>query len=167
MKLKLNGLMVSVDEGEIARMVQERITSRSSNSAIFTPPRIGEEWEEQGGVYAGVARGKNGAPDYYLILATHCDAESVKWDEAKTWAENVSSGDEGLHDYTLPARHEQALLFANVPEHFQKEYYWSSEQHASSSYYAWFQTFVNGDQPDDLLKGYSYRARAVRRLDIK
>lgn len=166
MKLKLNGLMVSIEEGEIARMVQERITNRSSNSAIFTSPRIGEEWEEQGGIYAGIARGKNEAPDYHLILATHCEAESVKWDEAKSWAENVSASDEGLHDYTLPMRHEQALLYANVPEYFQKAYYWSSEQHASLSYAAWHQRFGNGYQYYGH-KDSSYRARAVRRLDIK
>ena len=50
-------------------------------------------------------------------------------------------------------------------EAFDDDWYWSSTQYASYSVYAWIQYFSYGDQVYDS-KGYYYRARAVRRLEI-
>lgn len=173
MNLTLNGIRVTVDENQIARMLQERIVSGPFALPGLTTnaPRIGEAWPGQGGVYAGMARGQNGEPDYALIVAVTTDAEEITWNDAKAWAEKVfspqpdsPSGD--LRDFTLPTRREQALLYANVPEHFESAWYWSSEQHAAHADSAWSQGFGNGRQ-DLSRKDTKFRARAVRRLIIR
>src|SRR3990172_1396299 len=106
--------------------------------------------------YAGIILGKDGEPDHHLILLAG-EAESVNWAQAKDFA--AKAGGE------LPTRREQSLLFANLKEQFQPRWYWSGEQHASYSGYAWVQYFSDGDQ-DGYLKSNDYRARAVRRLVI-
>jgi hypothetical protein len=157
------------------------------------PPRIGAEWPGEGGIYAGVIRGDAGRPDYHLIVPT-CDAAKAddmvfgsaadvpaaasEYDgrantlalvnaggaNAAEWAHGLTIGPHS--DFYLPARRELALMYANVPELFEKAWYWSSTQHASIPTYAWFQNFGNGYQ-DTNRKSYAGRARAVRRLAIK
>ncbi|WP_043345050.1 DUF1566 domain-containing protein [Cupriavidus basilensis] len=155
-------------------------------------PRIGEIWAGQGGVYAGVMRGENGQTDYHLIVPTHPDAsvEEIAWgsadhDEtgaksefdgwantealscsrhahpAAQWARSLSI--DGHSDFYLPARRELSLMYANVPELFEKAWHWSSTQSASNSGFAWNQTFGDGGQTITR-KSSEYRARAVRRL---
>lgn len=155
------------------------------------PVRIGEHWAEQGGVLAGLMRGENGKPDYFLIVPTDPAAEvgSIEWggkgqDEkhacsefdgkantlalavdsaiehpAAQWAHELAIGQ--FDDFYLPARRELSLMYANVPELFKKEWYWSSTQYSEA--YAWIQRFHNGYQ-DSHWKGSYHRARAVRRL---
>jgi hypothetical protein len=60
---------------------------------------------------------------------------------------------------------EQALLWANHRDQFQKDWYWSNETHHSESGWAWYQLFSYGDQIYGLKYG-ECRARAVRRLPI-
>jgi hypothetical protein len=110
-----------------------------------------------GEVYAGILLGKDGVPDQHIILLPG-DAEELDWEAAKAWAAEVGG--------ELPTRREQHLLIANLKEEFESNWYWSSEQHASHSDYAWYQRFSNGGQ------GYGHkdlelRARAVRRLVIE
>ncbi len=106
--------------------------------------------------YAGIILGKDGEPDHHLILLPG-EAESVTWEKAMEFAANVGG--------ELPTRREQSLLFANLKEQFQPRWYWSGEQHVSLSDFAWLQTFNDGIQ-DSGHKLISYRARAVRRLEI-
>ncbi len=122
-----------------------------------TPPRIGAQWPEQGHcIYAGIVRGNDDEPDYHLLV--HPDAkEDVKWNDAMQWASDLGA--------SLPLRKEQAILFGNVPELFEPDWYWSGEQYASDDSYAWDQNFDNGLQYYNL-KTYEGRARAVRRLLI-
>jgi len=107
--------------------------------------------------YAGIILGKNGEQDYHLILLPG-EIERAGWDKAMAWAKTGTG--------QLPTRREQSLLFANLREHFKAAWYWSCEQHAADSGYAWDQSFTNGDQ-DDNHKSYEGRARAVRRLPIQ
>ena len=111
--------------------------------------------------YAGIILGKDGEPDHHLILLAG-EAESVNWAQAKDFA--AKAGGE------LPTRREQSLLFANLKEQFQPRWYWSGEQRASGSGYAWIQDFDSGDQNSfhkyTYHKNSNYRARAVRRLVI-
>lgn len=153
--------------------------------------RVGEFWAEQGGVLAGLMRGENGKPDYFLIVPTDPTAEvgSTEWGgkgdnepnacsefdgKANTLALAVDSAIEHpaaqwahelaigqFDDFYLPARRELSLMYANVPELFKKEWHWSSTQYSVA--YAWIQNFINGYQYDSW-KGDGYRARAVRRL---
>jgi hypothetical protein len=110
-----------------------------------------------GEVYAGILLGKGGAPDQHIILLPG-DAEELNWEAAKAWAAEVGG--------ELPTRREQHLLIANLKEEFKSDWYWSSEQHASFSDYAWLQSFSYGYQ-DSFHKNYELRARAVRRLVIE
>lgn len=106
--------------------------------------------------YAGIVLGKDGVPDHHLILLP-VKAEDVTWEQAKGFAKEAGG--------ELPTRREQALLYANLKEEFEPQWYWSCEQHASHSNYAWTQYFNYGDQLYGL-KASGFRARAVRRLVI-
>lgn len=115
-----------------------------------------EENLKDGEVYAGRLLGKNGAPDQHIILLP-TEAVDQSWGSCKAWAE--SQGGE------LPTRREQSLLFANLKAEFQPRWYWSGEQHADYSVYAWNQRFNGGYQGLNR-KSYEGRARAVRRIII-
>ena len=106
--------------------------------------------------YAGVLLGKDGALSHHLILLPG-DHDDLPWQAAMDWTKSIGG--------ELPTRREQALLYANLPEQFKSEWYWSCEQHAAFSDYAWMQGFGNGYQGNGR-KSYFSRARAVRRLTI-
>jgi hypothetical protein len=106
--------------------------------------------------YAGIILGKNGEPDHHLILMPR-QATDVSWQQAKEFA--AKAGGE------LPSRREQSLLYSNLKEQFEERAYWSCEQHASGSDYAWFQHFGNGNQGSHGTN-LKLRARAVRRSVI-
>jgi hypothetical protein len=107
------------------------------------------------GIYAGIMRGMDDATDYHLFLV---DGDTkLAWKDAMAWG--AKAGD------SLPRRREQALLFANLPEHFEKTAYWSCEDVESNSSWAWCQHFSDGTQRDGRQLS-EFRARAVRRLFI-
>jgi hypothetical protein len=107
--------------------------------------------------YAGILLGHDGEPDQHIILLPG-DEGALTWKQARDWAESIHG--------RLPTRREQHLLIANLKNEFQRDWYWSSEEHASDSGYAWYQGFNGGSQhctsKDDKL-----RARAVRSLIIQ
>ena len=109
--------------------------------------------------YAGLIVGKDGEPSYYLVLLPG-EAEEVTFAHAKEWA--AQQGEE--YEASLPTRREQALLYTNLNEEFKPAWYWSGEDDASAGW-AWFQTFITGNQGSNL-QGTQLRARAVRRLPI-
>lgn len=164
MEIIRNGITVFVSDHVLTQLVLDKLRDDEPAKPVQpgTLPRIGAEVVEMGGVFAGVARGANGAPDYYLIVGPTAPS-TLEWQKAIDWAEGVEA--HGFDDFTLPTRKEQALMFANLPELFEKEWYWSSEQLASLSYYAWAQIFYDGFQSYSL-KVYDFRARAVRRVPI-
>ena len=107
-----------------------------------------------GGIYAGISRGVNGAPDQHLVLLPG-EGDDVDWEAAGAFAASVGG--------ELPTRAEQALLFANLKDQFKPSWYWSCEQAGPST--AWLQGFYYGNQYDGY-RSYEGRARAVRRLPI-
>jgi hypothetical protein len=109
-----------------------------------------------GEIYAGAIINPDGT-GHHIILLTG-DKDDGNWDDAMAWAKSLG-GD-------LPNRVESALLFNQSKEQFKPEWYWTNEQHASYSSYAWYQNFYNGSQDYDS-KDYELRARAVRRLVIQ
>lgn len=155
------------------------------------PVRIGEYWAEEGGVLAGMMRGENGKPDYFLIVPTDpaAEVESIEWGGKGENEENACSEFDGqantlalavdneiehpaaqwahelaigkFDDFYLPARRELSLIYSNVPELFKKEWHWSSTQYSEAS--AWIQHFSSGCQ-DYRWKSDNHRARAVRRV---
>ncbi len=123
---------------------------------------IGQNYPEQGGIYAGICRGAPGT-QHHLFVANEAKADCT-WDQAVAFATELNAS--GHTDFALPTRAEQSVLFGNVPELFEPRWYWSGEQHAGSSYSAWGQYFGYGHQLCDG-KDYQGRARAVRRLLIQ
>ena len=136
-------------------------TTQRDTSTLRALPAIGSPYS--GGTFAGIARGRDGQLDYFLIVADAA-REGVTWEKAKDWAKNLLEA--GLADWFLPTRAEQALLFANVPELFAKEWYWSGAQYAGAEQCAWYQDFYGGLQFYDRKVG-ELRARAVRRQPIE
>lgn len=134
-----------------------------ANMKLTDLPRLGAEWPGQGGQFAGLVRGTDGAPDYLLILGPEYEGE-LPWQQAMEWATGIEV--EGHNDYTLPTRSEQAIAFGNRRDQFQRGWYWSCEQHAEYADYAWMQGFNYGGQ-DSNRKDIEWRARAVRRLVIQ
>ncbi len=128
--------------------------------ALQTLPAIGQPWPGQGGTYAGIARGRDGQPDHHLIVASAKSPE-LTWKQATAWAAKVDA--DGHADFTLPDRHEAALLFGNVDESFEKRWHWTATQYSDAS--AWVQHFGNGTQDYDG-EGGEFLARAVRRLPV-
>lgn len=120
-------------------------------------PRIGEYWTGQGGIYAGIMRGRDGAMDYPLIVGPELDP--AYWD--KVMAAAAALEVDSHKDFRLPFRPEQSLQFANVPELFKPEVYWSCEKYADDPGCAWLQGFGFGGQAV-WRKGSLNRARAVR-----
>lgn len=120
----------------------------------MTEHRYVKELLADGEHYAGIILGKEGKPDHHLVLLPG-EAEDVSWANAREWAQ--SQGGE------LPSRRELALLYANLREHFQRVWYWSSEPQEPRSHLVWGQNFTSGIQT---MYGRPFRgrARAVRRL---
>lgn len=138
------------------------ITTQPPGQPPGDMPRIGAWWDAQGGYFAGLARGTDGAPDHLLILCAAKPAEPMAWQAALDWAGGLRM--DGHSDWSLPTRAESALLFANVKDQFEPRWHWTSEEFDSS--YAWLQTFGNGGQSDDR-KSFEGCARAVRRLVLQ
>lgn len=113
------------------------------------------ERQRPGEIYAGLILGKNGQPDYHLfLLPAKPKTPKNDWDTSMSWAASVGGA--------LPTPPEQSLLHANCKEHFENDWYWSSEQYARNDVYAWMQGFYGGGQYGNH-KSNEYRARAVRR----
>ena len=114
------------------------------------------ENQREGEVYAGLVLGKDGESDYHLFKLPG-EITGATWQGVIDWAKSIGG--------EAPNKRELALLRVNAREHFKDAAYWSCEQHASNSGYAWYQTFFNGFQngnyKDDRLCGV-----AVRRLVI-
>ena len=109
---------------------------------------------EHGEQYAGLILGKEGKPDHHLVLLPG-EAQDVSWSAAREWAQGAGG--------ELPTRRELALLYANLREHFERLWYWSSEPQEPRAQLVWGQNFTSGIQT---MYGRPFRgrARAVRRL---
>ena len=125
-------------------------------------PKIGEYWIGQGGIYAGMCRGRDGDPDYHLILCKDAPEQGFKWQAALDHAKTIEA--DGHQDITVPTRWESPILYANLQDQFDTDYwYWTSTQSSESG--AWYQRFFSGSQGTSL-KVYERRVRFVRRLAI-
>ncbi|MDD3884529.1 MAG: hypothetical protein PHW66_06290 [Gallionella sp.] len=109
----------------------------------------------EGEIYVGAIIGPDGNGNHIILLPG--DNDDADWKTQMEWAKSIG-GD-------LPDRVELALLYKRHPEQFKKDAYWSNEEHASASDYAWYQYFFNGYQYCSS-KDIMLRARAVRRLVI-
>ncbi|MCA8026521.1 DUF1566 domain-containing protein [Burkholderia cepacia] len=107
----------------------------------------------EGEIYAGAIGDKNG--DFHHVILLPGDNAAAPWKDQLEWAKSIG-GD-------LPTRVEQALLFANCRDAFERDWYWSNEFDGAG--WAWSQHFTSGGQGTGH-QGLEMRARAVRRLSI-
>jgi hypothetical protein len=136
-----------------------RKATAATSTPAATPPAIGQPWPGQGGIYAGIAGDiEGGAPGYLILLDAAEPDDEMTWKDAMIWG--MAQG-EGTR---LPTKAEAALLFANVPDAFKKNWYWTGTQYSADD--AWFQYFDDGSQ-DIYYKLTTGRARAVRRLVLE
>lgn len=191
-------ITISIDTS-LASMIVQRALEQTFHgkplsaelvSTLSVPP-LGLYWPGEGGHNAGLVRGENGAPDYYLIVPAGPAAElKGQWGGYEHEVSGAGSHSDGLAnthalladdeqhpaadlaaeftadghaDFYLPARRELQLAEANVPELLSKGRYWSSTQY--SAYYAYYMDFENGWQ---LTSGKYYErlVRPVRRRFI-
>lgn len=108
-----------------------------------------------GETYVGAIVKADGTGHRIVLLPG--DNNAASWQAQMEWAKSIG-GD-------LPSRIEQAMLFAYHHDAFKPTWYWSNEQHAADSDYAWYQNFLNGSQFYDHTN-FKLRARAVRRVPI-
>ena len=116
-----------------ARMVQFNYSHAVAALPVPAPGAIGSPFG--GGIYAGISRGVDNAPDQHLVLLPG-EAVDVDWEAAGAFAASIGG--------ELPTRAEQALLYANLKDQFQPRWHWSGEQAGPS--YAWGQGFYYGSQ---------------------
>lgn len=153
-------------------------------------PNVGEYWQGQGGIYAGIMPDYKGHSPHHLVLSTD-EAVDVGWGaywSADTGATNETDGHantdalmgckhshpaarwaadyhkDGRTDFHLPARRELDMLTSALPDQFSRSHwYWSSTQHTDTS--AWGAN-LNGFPLLHLFKHALGRARAVRRIFV-
>jgi hypothetical protein len=153
-------------------------------------PTVGEYWQGQGGIYAGIMPDYIGTSPYHLIVSTD-EAVDVKWGpygvseeearspqdggantaalsrchhrhEAAQWATDYRK--DGHDDFYLPAQRELRMVAASVPDRFSRsEWYWSSTEHTAQTAQG---ANFNGVDLGTLFKSFAGRARAVRRIFI-
>ena len=155
--LEVAGARVTLPAATLTSLWLERVRGGDARGTV-PPPKIGSTFPDQHGIYAGLIAGTDelGGDAHLVVLAG--DRDDLTWPEALAWAESVGG--------RLPTRREQAILFGNVPQLFEKTWYWSDEQFAGYDECAWAQHFLFGHQ-SDLREDYECRARAVRRVPIR
>ncbi|TAK84332.1 MAG: DUF1566 domain-containing protein [Betaproteobacteria bacterium] len=127
----------------------KRVTAPKFTPGLSRPTlKDGEE-------YIGAIVGADGKGHHVILLPG---------DEAGTHADMMASAKKRGGD--LPDRVEQALLFRDHRDKFQRDWYWSNTQRAGGSDYAWCQGFGYGGQ-DWHYVSHRFRARAVRRIPIR
>jgi hypothetical protein len=117
---------------------------------------------EHGGIFAGIAVGKDGAPYNAMILLDAKPDGDLNWKDALAWAEALG---DGAH---VPSRDEAALLYANSRELMDtSNWHWTSTPYKTpySDSYAWIQNFGNGRQFGDF-KSPERLCRAVRLIQL-
>lgn len=187
--IKSGNTDIATDKVEFAALMLQMLREEAleaASSAVGTRPAIGTEWPEQGGIYLGVMRGRDGHPDYDLIVAkaesdtklkwgAHGEDSKAtsKWDGLANTRVLIEEGDhpaaeyaagitiDGHSDFYLPAQAELMLAWTNAPEVFSEGWHWSSTQY--SSYTAFNVDFYDGYTPITT-KPSSFRVRPVRRI---
>lgn len=153
-------------------------------------PAVGEYWQGQGGIYAGIMPDYAGTSPYHLVLSTH-EAVDVKWgpygvpeDQARSEHDGYANTDalmqcehrheaarwaaayqkDGHTDFYLPARHELEMVAASVPDEFSRsKWYWSSTENTAQNARG---ANFNGMEMRHMFKSFAGQARAVRRIYV-
>ncbi|WP_396180007.1 hypothetical protein [Flavobacterium sp.] len=168
----------------------EVTTIAATIKATGTPPRLGQIWPGQGGIYLGQIQSGDADGDWHIILATDPagDLQDQAWGTygkdvpgATSYSDGLANtramaeagsalakamlalNIEGHADWYLMSADEARLAFIAAREHMPKEWHWTSTQY--SAFHAWYQHFGDGYQ-FILVKDFQGRARAVRRFKL-
>lgn len=188
--IPFHGGKLVVPHEEAANAWLDKVLAKSSEpikSAVFTP-RLGEYWDGQGGIYAGVMPTEDGGLAHRIVSIDKAEgiayggynhktdgADSKIDGAANTLALTGDSADhpaakwcanyvkDGHSDFYLPAQRELSLAWATIAHVFGPHWYWSSTHSSANS--AWGQTFVDGYAYGTDKSG-SGRVRAFRRLNF-
>jgi hypothetical protein len=137
----------------------------SETGLIVALPRLGEYWPEQGGVLHGIMLDQDTKSEYALVSAVEHQHDSGTFAELQDYAKSLKI--HGFSDFRMPDRRELRMQWINAkPGQFKAEWYWSGEQAARVSAYAWSQDFSLGDQLN-WPKYSRCRGCAVRRVPIR
>lgn len=164
MQLTKNGITINVPDAQVVDLVLQKLNSHTTQPGINTTslPTIGDYWPGQGGIFAGLMRGRDGGKDYALILGPAFEEGTFKELNQKA----AEATQEGHSDYRLPYRNEQSLLYANLKDQFKPTWYWSCERRPGGEDFAYAQDFFDGDQSYwDV--DYNYLGVAVRVVHIQ
>ena len=196
-KVEVAGVQMKVPRAVVAGLVLAHVNDQPIKLPALASvdiPRVGEVWPGQGGKYAGIVRGENGARDYRLICVgfvvrgvwgaqdqsvegacsprdghanTIAMAASAEKNDIKNCvAMLVRDIDaDGHKDCHIAAPLEATLCKLNAPEFWGGQDGWYYTSQQSSSGLAWFQDFENGYQYNGV-KGNERPALVVRRLFI-
>lgn len=110
---------------------------------------------QQGERYAGLILGKDGAPDYHLLLQPDESEPGYQtWQAASSWAASLG--------HSLPNPREQTLLYATLKDAFRPNWHWSSEP-GDIEDEAWCKDFDTGVAYQTLreFEGYTCCVRRV------
>ena len=163
---------------------------KNFHGRILTP-RIGEAWEGQAGVLAGIIKGEGDQPDYCLVApADRSGIIKGQWGPqievkgalgefdgmANTWAMAQAGSDiakralelaiDGHHDFYIASRREARVVQANISDRYESAWRWTSTEDAGHAFYAWGQDFGCGDQLYWHKDG-EFPALLVRRVPIR
>lgn len=188
--IPFHGGKLVVPHDEAAQAWLEKVLGITA-AAISVPtasPRLGEYWEGQGGIYAGLMPTEGGGCAHRIVSVD--EAESLTYGGSGKRIEGADSKLDGLgntralladtedhpaaqwcadyakdghHDFYLPAQREISLAWATIAQIFGPHWYWSSTQYSAND--AWCQNFYDGFQ-GYALKLVSGRVRAFRRLEF-
>lgn len=125
-------------------------------------PPLGTHMPEHGGIFAGIAGGKDGQPYAALILLDAMPPKILNWADACAWGESLG---DGAH---VPTRDESSLLFTTVRDKINHDiYHWTSTPYSRLYGHldAWVQIFDYGYQ-DCGDKSSERMCRAVRLIQI-
>lgn len=113
----------------------------------------------EGEIYAGLSRDPDTGAWHHLVLLPATTDKDLTWQDAIDWAKSIGG--------ELPTLSESALLYANVRDKIDDNYwYWTATEVASEPSWAWLQAFGLGTHYGYHKDGH-YRARAVRRVEVK
>jgi hypothetical protein len=129
----------------------------------MNPPKIGQHWPEQKGIYVGIARGFDSEPDGHIVLLDDIPSEDeMNWKDGMAWATGLGNG------ARLPNRSEMALIGANINDKIVPEgFYWSESKYSETE--AWLQYWHSsgsGLQHFNGTKTNVFYVRAIRRVAI-
>ena len=128
---------------------------------ILNPPRIGEMWPEQGGIYAGVVVDADGNDAYLIFYGSLLT--TLTWCKSKSWAGSVSDS----LIFRLATKQEHRVLGGNLGHIIGRGLFWTSNHNVHDGLFCFVTNFENGDQHCALKTCAEASPLAVRTVPVR